>query len=145
MNAPGMVSITEGEHKGKFLKAKNILIATGCKMRRIPGLEYDGTRVMTSREALANTKLPKSVIIVGAGAIGVEFAYFYNALGSKVTLVEMLPQIVPVEDALHRVVTLAYPMPCAHRALRPCRFPLRALAALTCADGPGARRAPTAS
>ncbi|AWI07880.1 dihydrolipoyl dehydrogenase [Ereboglobus luteus] len=98
VNAPGMVSITEGEHNGKFFKTKNILVATGCKMRRIPGLEYDGARVMTSREALAGKTLPKSVIIVGAGAIGVEFAYFYNALGSKVTLVEMLPQILPVED-----------------------------------------------
>ncbi|AHF89505.1 dihydrolipoyl dehydrogenase [Opitutaceae bacterium TAV5] len=105
--AAGMVEITEGEHKGKFFKAKNILIATGCRMRRIPGLDYSGDRVMTSREALANTKLPKSIIIVGAGAIGVEFAYFFNALGTRVTLVEMLPQILPVEDAevaktLHR-------------------------------------------
>ncbi|MDF9827622.1 dihydrolipoamide dehydrogenase [Ereboglobus sp. PH5-10] len=99
VNAPGMVSITEGEHNGKFFKTKNILVATGCKMRRIPGIEYDDARVMTSREALAGKSLPKSVIIVGAGAIGVEFAYFYNALGSKVTLVEMLPQILPVEDA----------------------------------------------
>jgi dihydrolipoamide dehydrogenase len=98
VDAPGMVSITEGEQKGKFFKTKNILIATGCKMRRIPELPYDGVRVMTSREALANTKLPKSIIIVGAGAIGVEFAYFYNAFGTKVTLVEMLPQILPVED-----------------------------------------------
>ena len=98
VNAPGMVSITEGEQKGKFLRAKNILIATGCKMRRIGGLEYDGVRVMTSREALAAKSLPKSVVIVGAGAIGVEFAYFFNAFGSKVTLVEMLPQILPVED-----------------------------------------------
>lgn len=105
--APGMVEITEGEHKGKFFKAKAILIATGCKMRRIPDLPVDGVRVMTSREALANTKLPKSIVIVGAGAIGVEFAYFYNAFGTKVTLVEMLPQILPVEDeevakTLHR-------------------------------------------
>jgi dihydrolipoamide dehydrogenase len=98
VNAPGMVSITQGEHKGKFFKAKNILIATGCKMRRIPGLEFDGVRVMTSREALASKELPKSIIIVGAGAIGVEFAYFYNAFGTKVTLVEMLPQILPIED-----------------------------------------------
>lgn len=98
VSAPGMVSITEGEQKGKFLRTKNILLATGCKMRRIPGLEYDGVRVMTSREALANTKMPKSIVIVGAGAIGVEFAYFYNALGAKVTLVEMLPQVLPVED-----------------------------------------------
>jgi len=98
VNAPGMVSITQGEHKGKFFKAKNILLATGCKMRRIPGLEFDGVRVMTSREALASQELPKSIVIVGAGAIGVEFAYFYNAFGSKVTLVEMLPQILPIED-----------------------------------------------
>ncbi|HYP17410.1 MAG TPA: FAD-dependent oxidoreductase, partial [Opitutus sp.] len=105
--AAGLVEVVEGESKGKFLKAKNILIATGCKMRRIPDLPVDGVRVMTSREALANTKLPKSIAIVGAGAIGVEFAYFYNAFGSKVTLVEMLPQILPVEDeevakTLHR-------------------------------------------
>ncbi|MCP5530858.1 MAG: dihydrolipoyl dehydrogenase [Opitutaceae bacterium] len=98
ISAPGMVSITDGEQKGKFLRTKNVLLATGCKMRRIPDLEYDGVRVMTSREALANTKMPKSIVIVGAGAIGVEFAYFYNALGAKVTLVEMLPQVLPVED-----------------------------------------------
>ncbi len=107
VDAPGLVSVVDGEHKGKFFKTKNILIATGCKMRRIPGLDYDGVRVMTSREALANTKLPKSAIIVGAGAIGVEFAYFFNAFGVKVTLVEMLPQILPIEDeevakTLHR-------------------------------------------
>jgi dihydrolipoamide dehydrogenase len=105
--AAGMVEITEGEQKGKYLKAKNILIATGCKMRRIPDLPVDGARVMTSREALAAKTLPKSIVIVGAGAIGVEFAYFYNAFGTKVTLVEMLPQILPVEDeeiakTLHR-------------------------------------------
>ena len=98
VNAPGMVSITQGEHKGKFFKARNILLATGCKMRRIPGLEMDGVRVMTSREALASKAFPKSILVVGAGAIGVEFAYFYNAFGSKVTLVEMLPQILPLED-----------------------------------------------
>ena len=64
----------------------------------IPGLPVDGEKVMTSREALADQTLPKSMVILGAGAIGVEFAYFYNAFGSKVTIVEMLPQIVPVED-----------------------------------------------
>jgi dihydrolipoamide dehydrogenase len=98
VDAPGMVSITQGEHKGKFFRTQNIMVATGCKMRRIPGLEFDGVRVMTSREALASKVFPKSIVIVGAGAIGVEFAYFYNAFGSKVTLVEMLPQILPVED-----------------------------------------------
>lgn len=98
VTAPGMVEIVDGPQKGKFFKTKNILIATGCRMRRIPDLEVDGVRVMTSREALASTTLPKSIVIVGAGAIGVEFAYFYNAFGSKVTLVEMMPQILPVED-----------------------------------------------
>ncbi len=96
--APGMVEVVEGAQKGKYFSTKNVLIATGCKMRRIPGVEVDGERVMTSREALAATKLPKSVVVVGAGAIGVEFAYFYNALGAKVTLVEMLDQVLPVED-----------------------------------------------
>ncbi len=98
VSAAGMVEITEGDHKGKFFKAANILIATGCKMRRLPDLPVDGARVLTSREALALKTLPKSIAIVGAGAIGVEFAYFYAAFGTKVTLVEMLPQILPVED-----------------------------------------------
>lgn len=92
------VEIADGPDKGKVLKTKNILIATGAKMRRLPGLEVDGERVMTSREALVMKKLPESIVIVGAGAIGTEFAYFLNALGAKVTLVEMLDHILPVED-----------------------------------------------
>jgi dihydrolipoamide dehydrogenase len=64
----------------------------------LPGVEVEGKRIMTSREALAITELPKSVIILGAGAIGCEFAYFWNAFGAKVKLIEMLPQILPVED-----------------------------------------------
>jgi dihydrolipoamide dehydrogenase len=96
---PGMVEITEGEHKGKFFKTKNVLLATGCKPRRLPDVPVDGVRVMTSREALEPRKTPpKSIAILGAGAIGVEFAYFFNAFGCKVTLVEMLPQLLPVED-----------------------------------------------
>jgi len=108
VTVPGMVEITDGEHKGKFFKTKNVLLATGCKPRQLPNVPVDGERVMTSREALVPRKsAPKSIVIIGAGAIGVEFAYFYNAFGTKVTLVEMLPQIVPVEDedvakALHR-------------------------------------------
>src|SRR5882757_4106295 len=99
VTVPGMVEITEGEHKGKFFKTKNVLLATGCKPRRLPDVPVDGQRVMTSREALEPRKNPpKSIAVVGAGAIGVEFAYFFNAFGSKVTLVEMLPQILPVED-----------------------------------------------
>ena len=99
VSAPGLVEITDGEHKGKFFKTKNVLLATGCKPRLLPGIAADGERVMTSREALVPRKSPpKSIVIIGAGAIGVEFAYFFNAFGSKVTLVEMLPQVVPVED-----------------------------------------------
>jgi len=99
VNVPGMVEIIDGEHKGKFFKTKNVLLATGCKPRRLPDIPVDGERVMTSREALVPRKsAPKSIVIVGAGAIGVEFAYFYHAFGAKVTLVEMLPQITPVED-----------------------------------------------
>ncbi len=94
----GMVEITEGENKGKFFRAKNILLATGQKAKPLPGLPVDGTRVMTSREALAAKAPPKTMAIIGAGAIGVEFAYFFNAFGTKVTLVEMLPQVLPVED-----------------------------------------------
>ena len=99
VTVPGMVGITEGEHQGKFFKTKNVLLATGCKPGRLPDVPVDGERVMTSREALVPRKSPpKSIVILGAGAIGVEFAYFFNAFGSKVTLIEMLPQIVPVED-----------------------------------------------
>jgi dihydrolipoamide dehydrogenase len=95
---PGMVEITEGENKGKFFRTRNILLCTGQKPKTLPGLPVDGVRVMTSREALVAKAPPKSMAIIGAGAIGVEFAYFFNAFGTKVTLIEMLPQILPVED-----------------------------------------------
>ncbi len=98
ISVPGMVEITEGQDKGKILSAEKILVATGCKPRRLPDLEVDGERVMTSRQALEMKHQPKSIVIVGAGAIGAEFAYFLNAFGTKVTLVEMLDQMLPVED-----------------------------------------------
>ncbi|RME67588.1 MAG: dihydrolipoyl dehydrogenase, partial [Verrucomicrobia bacterium] len=98
LSVPGMVEITDGPAKGRFLKADNVLLATGCKARQFPGVPADGERVFTSREALAMKKQPKSIIIVGAGAIGIEFAYFLNAFGTEVTVVEMLPQLLPVED-----------------------------------------------
>jgi len=99
VTVPGMVEITEGTDKGKFFRTKNILLCTGQKPKALPGLPVDGQRVMTSREALIAKAPPKSMAIIGAGAIGVEFAYFFNAFGSKVTLIEMLPQVLPVEDA----------------------------------------------
>ena len=95
---PGMVEIKDGKDAGKVLSTEKILIATGCKPRTLPHLEVDGMRIMTSREALIMNKQPKSIVIVGAGAIGAEFAYFLNAFGTKVTLVEMMDQILPVED-----------------------------------------------
>ena len=95
---PGMVEIKDGKDAGKILSTEKILIATGCKARTLPDLEVDGEKVMTSREALVMKKQPKSIVIVGAGAIGAEFAYFLNAFGTKVTLVEMMDQILPVED-----------------------------------------------
>ncbi|HVZ63040.1 MAG TPA: dihydrolipoyl dehydrogenase [Lacunisphaera sp.] len=96
---PGMVEIIDGPNKGKFFRTKNILLCTGQRPKTLPGLPVDGQRVMTSREALVAKAPPKAMAIIGAGAIGVEFAYFFNAFGTKVTLVEMLPQILPVEDA----------------------------------------------
>jgi dihydrolipoamide dehydrogenase len=98
INVPGMVEITEGKDKGKILSTEKTLVATGCKPRSLPDLEVDGERVMTSRQALEMKTQPKSIVIVGAGAIGAEFAYFLNAFGTKVTLVEMLDQVLPVED-----------------------------------------------
>ena len=99
VTVPGMVEITAGEHKGRFFKTGRVLLATGCKPRQLPGLPVDGERIMTSREALVpRARPPASVAIIGAGAIGVEFAYFLNTFGSKVTLIEVLPQVVPVED-----------------------------------------------
>lgn len=98
VGVPGMVEITDGKDKGKILSTDKILIATGCKPRQLPDLEVDGERVMTSRQALDMKQQPKSIVIVGAGAIGAEFAYFLNAFGTKVTLVEMLDQVLPVED-----------------------------------------------
>lgn len=82
----------------KILSAKNIIIATGGRSRELPYLKQDGKKIIGYREAMNLPKQPKSILIVGSGAIGVEFAYFYNAMGSKVTIMEYLPNIVPNED-----------------------------------------------
>jgi dihydrolipoamide dehydrogenase len=92
------VVVTGADGKAQTLTGKAILIATGAKARQLPNVKVDGTRVLTSREALAIKTLPKSILILGAGAIGCEFAYFFNAFGAKVTLLEMMPQILPIED-----------------------------------------------
>jgi len=96
--AADTVSGTDAEGQSEELKGKNIIIATGASPIVIPGVEVDGEKVLTYREAILQEKLPQSVIIVGSGAIGVEFATVWNAYGVDVTIVEMLPRIVPLED-----------------------------------------------
>jgi dihydrolipoamide dehydrogenase len=99
IQADKKVIVTGADGKAQTLTGKAILIATGAKAKALPGIKVDGEKVLTSREALAIKTLPKSVIILGAGAIGCEFAYFFNAFGSKVMILEMLPQVLPLEDA----------------------------------------------
>lgn len=80
------------------IKSKSIIIATGGRPRSVPGVEIDRKKVITSTEAMSLTEQPASMVIIGGGAIGIEFAYFYNSLGTKVTVVEMMPTILPLED-----------------------------------------------
>ncbi|MGB1204550.1 MAG: dihydrolipoyl dehydrogenase [Chitinophagales bacterium] len=93
------VEVTAADGKKTEYMAKNILLATGGRSRELANLPQDGKKIIGYRQAMSLPTQPKSMVIVGAGAIGVEFAYFYNALGTKVTLVEYLPSLVPVEDA----------------------------------------------
>lgn len=83
---------------GKEYSADHIVIATGARSRELPNLKQDGTKVIGYREAMSLKKQPKSMIVVGSGAIGVEFAHFYNSMGTEVTIVEFLPNLVPLED-----------------------------------------------
>ena len=86
------------EPRGDVIEAKNIVIATGARPRSVPSLPVDGNRIITSRESIVLTDLPSSMVIVGGGAIGVEFAYVYAMYGVEVTIVELLPRLVPNED-----------------------------------------------
>lgn len=88
------------DEKGKTTEysADHIILATGARSRELPNLKQDGKKIIGYRQALALESLPKSMVVVGSGAIGVEFAYFYNSMGTKVTIVEYLDNIVPVED-----------------------------------------------
>jgi dihydrolipoamide dehydrogenase len=94
----GKVEVTMADGTKQNLDSTHILIATGCKSRPLPPLPFNGTTVIGSKEAMVMPQQPKSMVIIGAGAIGVEFAYIYNAFGTKVTVVEMLPRMLPVED-----------------------------------------------
>lgn len=92
------VEVKKADGSIEILDAKNVIIATGAKSRPLPGLDINGTTVISSKEAMVLATQPKSMIIIGAGAIGVEFAYIYNAFGTEVTLIEMMPNLLPVED-----------------------------------------------
>jgi dihydrolipoamide dehydrogenase len=96
--APGSVEIQASGKETRRVSANHVILATGARARTLPGVAIDRRRVITSTEAMSLTSQPASMIIVGAGAIGIEFAYFYNSLGTKVTVVEMMPGILPVED-----------------------------------------------
>jgi dihydrolipoamide dehydrogenase len=92
------VSVTDKEGKETRITAKSIILATGARSKELPNLRQDGVKIIGYRDALALSRQPQSIVVVGSGAIGSEFAHFYNSIGTKVTLVEFLPNIVPLED-----------------------------------------------
>ena len=92
------VEVTSSENEVTVYEAQHIILATGARSRQLPHIPQDGKKIIGYREALTLPKLPQSMIVMGSGAIGSEFAYFYATMGVKVTLVEFLPNIVPVED-----------------------------------------------
>jgi dihydrolipoamide dehydrogenase len=92
------IDVTDPNEKKTEYSAPHIIIATGARSKELPNLKQDGKKIIGYREAMVLPQQPKSMVVVGAGAIGAEFAYFYNSLGTKVTVVEFLPNIVPVED-----------------------------------------------
>jgi dihydrolipoamide dehydrogenase len=92
------ISVTDANGKAVEYTANNIIIATGARSRELPSLPQDGKKIIGYRQAMTLDKQPEKLIVVGSGAIGIEFAYFYNAMGTDVTVVEYLPNIVPVED-----------------------------------------------
>src|ERR1700737_2603548 len=105
IDAPGKVTVKprEGGPKGALgpgsYQAKHIILATGARPRVLPGIEPDNQLIWTYFEAMVPERIPKSLLVVGSGAIGIEFASFFRTMGSEVTVVELLPQILPVEDA----------------------------------------------
>jgi dihydrolipoamide dehydrogenase len=96
--AKGKIEVTGADGKKQTLEGKHIIIATGARSRELATMKIDGKKIIGYREAMNLPSQPKSIIVVGSGAIGVEFGYFYNSMGTKVTIVEFLPRVVPVED-----------------------------------------------
>lgn len=98
LTAPGKLTVTK-DGKSEELTAKNIIVATGARARDLPFAPADGKRIWTYRHAMVPPEMPKKLLVIGSGAIGIEFASFYNDMGAEVTVVEMMDRIVPVEDA----------------------------------------------
>jgi len=98
ISTPPTPPSTEGG-EDRFVSAANVIIATGARARALPGLEFEGKNIIGYREAMTLPEMPKRLLVVGAGAIGVEFAWFYSVMGAQVTLVELMDQILPIEDA----------------------------------------------
>ncbi|MBC8344047.1 MAG: FAD-dependent oxidoreductase, partial [Bacteroidetes bacterium] len=92
------VEVSDQEGKTTLYEADHIIIATGARSRELPNIKLDGKKIIGYRQAMNLPKQPKSMVVIGSGAIGSEFAYFYNAIGTEVSLVEIFPEIVPLED-----------------------------------------------
>jgi dihydrolipoamide dehydrogenase len=98
LTGKNLIEVTKDGKVVDTIKTKFTLVATGGRPRSIPGVTIDRKKIITSTEAMTLPELPKSLLVIGGGAIGIEFAYFYNSLGTKVTVVEMLPSVLPKED-----------------------------------------------
>lgn len=99
----------KGKDGDKVIEARNVIIASGARPRSLPGLEYDGKKIIDSSDAMTLPKPPKRLLVVGAGAIGCEFAYFYSAMGTEVTIVELMDEILPIEDVeISKVVNRSF-------------------------------------
>src|ERR1700753_941057 len=96
--AKNRLSVTSSDGKTSEIEAKHIILATGARARDLPFAKADGKRIWTYRHAMTPPEMPTKLLVIGSGAIGIEFASFYNDMGAEVTVVEMLPRIVPVED-----------------------------------------------
>ena len=98
LKGKGTIAVSKAGKPLPDVKAKHIILATGARARSLPGLEPDGKLVWTYKEAMVPETMPKSLLVVGSGAIGIEFASFFNALGAKTTVVEVMDRVLPVED-----------------------------------------------
>ena len=159
----GKVEVT-GEQPQTLHATKEIIIATGSQPRSVPGVEIDRRRIITSDEALALKEVPKSIVVLGAGAVGVEFASIFRSYGSDVTIVELLPRLVPIEDEAvsaelqsafkkrgikaHTGSKVTRAVSAADGVTSTCSCPTarsRISRPTTCSSRPGAARSPTAS